>query len=157
VCPDLEDPQNQQELLVMQLNGHQAIVRTVCFNPMDDLMLLSGGLNDADLKVWNSETGKNFSNLKGHNGSIHSIKMANDGFTAMSVGTDKYIRLWDVRAKKSIGAIDGTGHADMNEISFSSSPGGLEHSGSIPDGLACVGHQDGNVTFWDLKIQKCVA
>lgn len=45
VCPDLEDPYNQEELLVMQLNGHQAIVRTVCFNPVDDLMLLSGGLS----------------------------------------------------------------------------------------------------------------
>lgn len=64
---------------------------------MDDLVLLSGGLNDNDLKVWNSETGKNYANLKGHSGSIYSIKMSNDGSYAMSVGTDKFIRIWDIR------------------------------------------------------------
>lgn len=46
VCPDLEeDAQNHSELLVLPLMGHSAIVRTVCFNPVDDLMLLSGGLS----------------------------------------------------------------------------------------------------------------
>lgn len=51
------------------------------------------------MKVWNSETGKNIANLKGHSDSIYSIKMTNDGSFAMSVGTDKFIRLWDVRAR----------------------------------------------------------
>jgi WD40 repeat protein len=74
------------------------------------------------VKVWNSETGRNIANLKGHNGSIYSIKMASDGSTAMSVGTDKYIRMWDVRAKSQIAAIDGTSFEEMNEICFSSSP-----------------------------------
>ncbi len=79
-------------------------------------------LDDHELKVWNSESGKNVANLKGHSGSIYSIKMTSDGITAMSVGTDKYIRLWDVRTNQSIFAIDGTQYADMNEICFSSSP-----------------------------------
>lgn len=48
--------------------------------------------------------------------------MSNDGSTAMSVGTDKYIRIWDVRAKTQITQIDGTSFSDMNEICFSSSP-----------------------------------
>ncbi len=56
-------------------------------------------IDDTDVKVWNSETGKNVSNLKGHEGSIYSIKMTSDGSFAMSVGTDKYIRIWDIRAK----------------------------------------------------------
>jgi WD40 repeat protein len=54
-------------------------------------------IDDTDVKVWNSETGKNVSSLKGHSGSIYSIKMTADGAYAMSVGTDKYIRLWDIR------------------------------------------------------------
>lgn len=111
VCPDLENTSSHSELLVLPLMGHSAIVRTVCFNPMDDFMLLSGGLSkyilsfiifllgDTDIKVWNSETGRNIANLKGHSGSIYSIKMSNDGSTAMSVGTDKFIRIWDVRMK----------------------------------------------------------
>jgi hypothetical protein len=39
----------------------------------------------------------------------------------MSVGTDKYIRLWDVRAKAAVCAIDGTSYSDMNEIAFAPS------------------------------------
>lgn len=79
MCPDLENTSSHSELLVLPLMGHSAIVRTVCFNPMDDLMLLSGGLSklnivncnifilgDTDIKVWNSETGRNIANLKGH-------------------------------------------------------------------------------------------
>ncbi len=45
VAPDLEMDQAQKQLLVLTLTGHTAIVRTVCFNPMDDLVLLSGGLS----------------------------------------------------------------------------------------------------------------
>jgi WD40 repeat protein len=69
--------------------------------------------------VWNSETGQNVANLKGHQGSIYSIKMTSDGHFAMSVGTDKFIRLWDVRAKSNICSIDGTVYGEMNEIAFS--------------------------------------
>jgi len=29
----------------MVLEGHQAIVRTLCFNPVNDLILLSGGIS----------------------------------------------------------------------------------------------------------------
>lgn len=49
VCPDLENSQAQSELLVLPLLGHSAIVRTVCFNPLDDLMLLSGGISKLKL------------------------------------------------------------------------------------------------------------
>jgi WD40 repeat protein len=51
------------------------------------------------MKIWNCESGKNIANLKGHSGSIYSIKMSSDGSHAMSVGTDKFIRVWDVRMK----------------------------------------------------------
>lgn len=45
VTPDLENQVEQKQLLVLPLQGHSAIVRTVCFNPSDDLVLLSGGLS----------------------------------------------------------------------------------------------------------------
>ena len=85
---------------------------------------------DTDVKVWDSETGKNVANLKGHKGSIYSIKMSNDGSYAFSVGTDKYIHIWDVRQKAAAASIDGTMYSDMNDISFSTSPS-LNSSGSM--------------------------
>lgn len=48
--------------------------------------------------------------------------MSNDGSTALSVGTDKFIRLWDVRSKNQVAAIDGKAFAEMNEVCYSSSP-----------------------------------
>jgi WD40 repeat protein len=71
--------------------------------------------------VWNSETGKNFANLKGHQGGIYSIKMAGDGSFAVSVGTDKKIMLWDIRVSKSVGHIETDHLPDMNDIALSNS------------------------------------
>jgi WD40 repeat protein len=84
--------------------------------------ILMYDLDDKEIKVWNSETGKNYANLKGHGESIYSIKMTNDGSYAMSVGKDKQIRIWDIRAKSSVCSIDGSAYAEMNEICFSPSP-----------------------------------
>lgn len=50
----------------LELSGHKAIVRTVCFNPIDPTVLLSGGLMENEVKVWDTETGANVANLKGH-------------------------------------------------------------------------------------------
>jgi WD40 repeat protein len=47
----------------MELKGHKAIVRTVCFNPLDPTVLLSGGLMENDVKVWDTEKGMNVANL----------------------------------------------------------------------------------------------
>lgn len=164
VTPNLENEEVLNQLLVLVLKGHTAIVRTVCFDPSNDLVLLSGGLSkismfifidDTDVKVWNSETGKNVSSLKGHQGSIYSIKMTADGSYAMSVGTDKYIRIWDVRAKSHVAAIDGTAYGDMNEIAFYQYPSLDQGVESSMGGLACVGHTDGSLTFWDIGMRKC--
>lgn len=79
----------------------------------------------------------------------------------MSVGTDKFIRIWDVRMKSQISAIDGTQYSDMNEICFSSSPlesnTSTDNQQSIMNSLACVGHVDGSLTFWDINMRRCLA
>ena len=107
VCPNLEQNRHN-EILEMTLSGHQAIVRTVCFNPTNDLVLLSGGQIDKDIKVWNSETGKNVANLAGHSGDIHAVKMASDGSFAISVSTDKKILLFDIRCQKAVSQMDAS-------------------------------------------------
>ena len=38
----------------LELVGHKAIVRTVCFKPFDPTTLLSGGYLEKDVKVWNT-------------------------------------------------------------------------------------------------------
>jgi len=110
----------QEDMKQMELIGHKAIVRTVQFNPLDPTVLLSGGLVESDVKVWDTETGKNIANLKGHQGNIYSIKYSFDGSFALSVGTDKIIKIWDVRVQKNIAEMDGSQFSEMNEISMTS-------------------------------------
>jgi len=52
----------------------------------------------------------------------------------------------------------------MNEIVFSHTPSIEGVSSSIENtmqsqlaGLACVGHTDGSLTFWDFNMRKCLA
>ena len=162
VVPNLHEGNHQ--ILELTLSGHQAIVRTVCFNPTDDLQLLSGGQTDKDVKVWNSETGQQVASLKGHTGDINSIKMAADGSYAVSVGTDRKILIFDIRCQRAVGSMDSTGMSEMHEVSLSNHPqtgllestvqnmssvGGSSHA-RHPLGLAAVAHQDGSVSLWNL-------
>lgn len=73
-----------------------------------------------DIKVWDNETGVNVANLQGHQGSIFSIKAAFDGSYAVSVGTDKMIKIWDIRCKKFVDQMDGTQFSEMNEVCLTS-------------------------------------
>ena len=119
IAPNFEqDDENDQPKDVMELElvGHKAIVRTVCFNPVDPTILLSGGLLESNVKVWDTESGSNIANLLGHQGDIYSIKMSYDGSFAVSVGTDKTIKIWDVRCRQFVDYIDATGLSEMNEI-----------------------------------------
>jgi WD40 repeat protein len=99
---ELDGDVDQKEILQMELKGHKAIVRTVCFNPLDPTVLLSGGLMENDVKVWDTEKGQNVANLQGHQGNIYSIKSSFDGSFAISVGTDKMVKIWDIRSRKYV-------------------------------------------------------
>lgn len=145
----------------MKLDGHQGIVRTVCFNPADDLMLLSGGVNDADLKVWDSQTGQNISNLKGHQGNINTIKMSQDGTLAASAGTDRTIKVWDVRKQTCITSFDAGKYSEINDICFK----GVDEMRSVKSSksmlasfgiTAIAAHNDGSMTFWDMNTRKAI-
>ena len=86
--------------------------------------------------------------------------MFNDGSYALSVGTDKFIHIWDIRAKNAVHSVDGTSYTEMNDIGISSPPlDGLNHkatSSTSLNGLATVAHKDGSLTFWDMNMRKCL-
>ena len=149
VCPDFHNDSGS-DLLELMLEGHQAIVRTVCFNPTNDLNLLSGGHLDADIKIWDSETGQQVSKMVGHSGSINSIKISNDGTFAISVGTDKAIRLWDLKSHKQVSQLDASQFSEMNEIAFAKS---AQYEGAMVAGCA---HKNGEVSFWDLQTMRMI-
>ena len=161
-CDNVEEI--QKEIREMELKGHQAIVRTVCFNPMNPTVLLSGGLMENDVKVWDAETGQNVANLKGHQGNVNSIKASSDGSFAVSVGTDKKIKIWDIRCKSCVDSMDGDQFSEMNEVCLT-----MSHPLEATDqqtqkvqqlqisGFASIGHLDGSLSIWDLSTRSCLA
>jgi WD40 repeat protein len=51
-----------------------------------------------DLKVWNLETSQVVRHLRGHKGAVYSLAAAGDGGYFVSVGTDKTLKIWDLRS-----------------------------------------------------------
>ena len=150
------------------LTGHDGTVRSVVFNPVDDKFLYSGGLGNACLKVWNTETGACIHSLQEHKGAINSIAASGDGQMVSSVGTDRKIRIWDVKSSKCSFSMNAESFSDMNSVSLNFAANNfrsLTHSkiASIYSGkpgenlnqkIVAVGHNDGVVSLWDLTAGK---
>ena len=94
-------------------------------------------------------------NLVGHQGDIYSIKASYDGSFAVSVGVDRFVKLWDIRSKQLVGEIDGTHLSEMHEICLCSNAAQFQGDNDLKN-LASVVHQDGTVSIWDLNMRKCL-
>ena len=51
---------------------------------------------DATLKVWDTDTGREFCTLKGHTDSVRGVALSGDGRRAVSASDDHTLRVWDV-------------------------------------------------------------
>lgn len=102
----MDEGEESDNLLELTLSGHQAIVRTLCFHPKNELNLISGGEVDSDIKVWDTETGNNIRNIQGHANGIFSIRPTFDGSFFVSVGKDSQLKITDLRAEKSLVSMD---------------------------------------------------
>ena len=52
--------------------------------------------SDATIRIWNSETGKCLTILKGHKGGISDMNFSKDGRYIVSCADDNSIMLWDL-------------------------------------------------------------
>jgi WD40 repeat protein len=102
----------------MVLKGHKSTVRSVCFDAKNEHHLLSGGLSEGAIRLWDAEQGTIISLFEGHRDAIYSIKSFSEGQRFVSVGTDKTIRVWDIRTQKCAMMIDAGKYAPMNDISI---------------------------------------
>ncbi|CAI2387000.1 unnamed protein product [Moneuplotes crassus] len=153
VCPplnELEEGEESDNLLELTLIGHQAIVRTLCFDPDNELSLVSGGEGDSSLKIWNTETGENILDLEGHSDGIFSIRPNFDGSFFASVGKDMLLKVWDLRQNKCAFSIDCSEFGETTCVSLNS------EVHNIHSKIAAVSHTFGGISIWDLNMRKCV-
>jgi WD40 repeat protein len=153
--------------------GHENIVRTLCYNPVDDLTLLSGGIGEGTLFQWNTETGQIVNKFQGHSGSIFHLAAEGTGSYFVSVATDKKLKVWDLRASKAMMTLNGESFAEMNSVCLSNSFTQTradaknkladmflkkeERKPMTRNHLAAVGHLDGVVSLWDITAGKLMS
>jgi len=65
---------------------------------------------DKTLKVWDLNTGKCFSTLKGHQSSLNAIAVTPDGKRAVSGSSDKTLKVWNLDTGECLTTL--IGHAD---------------------------------------------
>ena len=121
------------------LDGHQAEVWAVRFNPKYNLLASSDIQNNVFL--WDLETRKRTYKLEGHTDVVHDVIFSPDGYilASSSMEEDQSIKLWDVFTGRAIVSLKGhTYH--VWDLAFS------------PDGRWLVsGSEDTRVCFWDMK------
>lgn len=191
-CPDfLQIQESQSETLIYEegkyingegalpkiqekiLWGHENIVRTVCYNPVDDLTLLSGGIGDGNIFQWNTDTAQIVTKFQGHTGSVYHIAAEGTGAYFGSVATDKKLKIWDIRAPKAMMSLNGESFAEMNSLSLSNGFSQVRaeaknklaemflkrenRNNNIRNNIAAVGHLDGVVSVWDITAGKLLS
>ena len=148
--PELEENNkksiNDHKTFELQITGNQGTVRSLCFEPTNDLILLSANTGENTIKIWDTIKGINIVCLEGHNSDVNTVKWSNDSQLFASCGLDKTIRFWDIRDYKSINILSGIQYADINDISIFSKGNNT---------IIAVGHNDGLVTIWDYS-KQCV-
>jgi WD40 repeat protein len=141
---------NNGESLELTISGNSGTVRNLCFEPINDLTLLSCNVGENVIKIWDTEKGINTMTLEGHSNDVYNIKWSNDSQLFSSISLDKTIRFWDIRENKNINIINFINFSNINDISIFN-----KNEGNFNNILIACGHNDGLITIWDYN-RKCI-
>ncbi len=98
---------------------------------------------DNKIRLWNTTTGVQRIDLKGHTQLINVIIFSKDSTMLASGGEDSNIMLWDVRKGRKRGTL--TGHqGNIKTLAFS----------PTNDNILASGGADGTVRLWNIKKRK---
>ncbi len=129
---DVESGNIRQEMQ----HGVGTFVNSVAISP-NSTRALSGAL-DAEVMVWNLETGEMVRTLRGHSGAVNSVTYSADGSLAASAGSDNRIVIWDMATGGAIKIM--TEASNVASVAFSPN-----------DRFVAAGTQLGDVSVWDIE------
>ncbi|ETO28879.1 hypothetical protein RFI_08252 [Reticulomyxa filosa] len=108
---------------------------------------ICSGSADKTISIWDIETTKQCSVLKGHEEKITCVKYGLHENLIFSSSSDKSIRLWDLRSGKQVQIFNG--HIkSVNVVEYS--PLVTRNNYNV----ICSGADDGIVRFWDIRTNK---
>jgi WD40 repeat protein len=121
-------------------------ILSVAFSP-DGHLLATGGVN-AEVCVWQAETGQQLLACKGHSNWVLSVAFHPQGHLLASAGEDRTIRVWDVANGACLTTL--TGHTDyVHSITF----GPPDVNG---ESWLASGSLDKTIKLWDVRTGHCL-
>ena len=120
VVPDFNE--NMKEVLELAILDQKGTVRSVLFPPTENNFVFSGGSNDNNINMWDTESGKKINCLIGQKECINSLKFSVDENASVkllgSCGNDNIICFHDYRTNNPVKTIEIKNHGEINDISF---------------------------------------
>jgi WD40 repeat protein/transcriptional regulator with XRE-family HTH domain len=130
-------------ILLLQLAGHQGIVKSVAWSP-DSRRLASGSGNQGrgesgEIFVWDAHSGQRVHAFVGYSGVVSALAWAASGERLISGGSNGMVRWWDVQRRECV-RIRKAHQGTVQSLKVS------------PDGrtLASCG-DDGAIKIWDVQ------
>ena len=121
----------------MSLTTNMSAYPTFLGFSSDNTMI--AGQDKEGVRIWNVNTGKAISTLKGHKGGVITIAFSPDNKTLVSAGYhDHTLRFWDIDTGKEKKTIDGYGRLFNNAS--------LSHDGKT---LMSFGFDTNNINLWN--------
>jgi WD40 repeat protein len=144
------DTKTGQRLRTLEKAADDALVLGVAFGRPDDLRFASVG-EDKTVRVWETATGREVLDLRGHADSSGCVAFSQDGLRLASASLDRTIRVWDATPLQATDA--------QEAFTFT------EHTGEVwtvavgPDGerIASAGQGVNTpVKVWDVRSRQSV-
>ena len=145
VVPDFNE--NMNEVLELAILDQKGTIRSVLFPPTDNNFIFSGGSNDNNINMWDTESGKKINSLIGHKECINSLKFSVDENSDVkllgSCGNDNIICFHDYRTNNPVKKIEIKNHGEINDISFTND-------------YVCSVHNDGYIVLYSTTKETVV-
>lgn len=136
----LWDIKNQREKRTIKGSSGFIYITSLCFSPDGTTIAAALGI-PGEVKLWDVQSGREKVTLKGHKGIIRSVNFSPDGFTLVSGGEKKKVKIWNVQPQKGTILLPKVEFI-VSTPSYSISPEG--------DTFAIHGNQYG-IDLWDVK------